>query len=84
MPNAWRIGNLTMAGVTVGICLLAFWRRPALGKFEMGLGIDALRTLAFVVLVFGRQATLRRLGYVGTYGALARASRSPCSGNRYS
>jgi hypothetical protein len=58
-PNAWRIGNLTMAGVIMGICLLAFCSGVlAVGKFEMGLGIDALRTLAFVVLVFGSQATL--------------------------
>ena len=59
MPNAWRIGNLTMAGVIMGICLLAFCTGVlAVGKFEMGLGIEALRTLAFVVLVFGSQATL--------------------------
>ena len=59
MPNAWRIGNLTMAGVIMGICLLAFCSGVlAVGKFEMGFGIDALRTLAFVVLVFGSQATL--------------------------
>jgi hypothetical protein len=58
-PNAWRIGNLTMAGVIMGICLLAFCSGVlAVGKFEMGLGIDALRTLAFVVLVFGSQGTL--------------------------
>ena len=30
----------------------------AVGKFRMGLGIDALRTLAFVVLVFGSEATI--------------------------
>jgi hypothetical protein len=24
VPNAWRIGSLTMAGVVMGICLLAF------------------------------------------------------------
>jgi H+-transporting ATPase len=29
----------------------------AIGKFRMGLGIDTLRTLAFVVIVFGNQAT---------------------------
>ncbi len=28
----------------------------ALGKFRMGFGIDALRTLAFVAIVFGNQA----------------------------
>jgi H+-transporting ATPase len=27
------------------------------GKFELGFGIDTLRTLAFVVIVFGNQAT---------------------------
>ena len=58
MPNAWRIGSLTMAGVVMGICLLAFCSAVlAVGKFEMGLGIDELRTLAFVALVFGSQAT---------------------------
>jgi H+-transporting ATPase len=59
MPNAWRIGSLTMAGALMGICLLAFCTAVlAVGKFEMGLGIDALRTLAFTVLVFGSQATI--------------------------
>jgi len=59
MPNSWRIGNLTMAGVVMGICLLAFCSTVlAVGKFEMGLGIDELRTLAFVALVFGSQATI--------------------------
>jgi H+-transporting ATPase len=59
MPNSWRIGSLTMAGVVMGICLLAFCSAVlATGKFEMGLGIEALRTLAFVALVFGSQATI--------------------------
>ena len=59
MPNAWRIGSLTMAGVIMGICLLAFCTGVlAVGKFEMGLGIEALRTLAFAALVFGSQATI--------------------------
>jgi len=58
-PNAWRIGRLTMAGVTMGVCLLAFCTGVlAVGKFAMNLGIGALRTLAFVVLVFGSQATI--------------------------
>jgi len=56
-PNAWRIGNLTKAGVTMGVCLLAFCTGVlAVGIFELRLPIDALRTLAFVVLVFGSQA----------------------------
>ena len=59
MPNSWRIGSLTMAGVVMGICLLVFCSAVlAVGKFEIGLGIDELRTLAFVALVFGSQATI--------------------------
>jgi len=59
MPNAWRIGSLTMAGVVMGLCLLAFCSGVlAFGKFELGLGIEALRTLAFTALVFGSQATI--------------------------
>ena len=59
MPNAWRIGRLTVAGVIVGLCLLAFCTGVlAVGKFEMMLGTAALRTLAFAALVFGSQATI--------------------------
>jgi hypothetical protein len=59
MPNAWRIGSLTVAGVTMGVCLLAFCTGVlAVGKFGMGLDTEALRSLAFVVLVFGSQATI--------------------------
>ena len=59
MPNAWRIGSLTTAGAVMAICLLAFCSGVlAVGKFEMGFGIGALRTLAFIALVFGSQATL--------------------------
>jgi H+-transporting ATPase len=58
-PNAWRIGSLTIAGVILGICLLAFCTGIlTIGKFGLNLGTGALRTLAFVVLVFGSQATL--------------------------
>ena len=58
-PNAWRIGNLTKAGVIMGLCLLAFCSGVlAFGKFELGLAIGALRTLAFLALVFGSQATI--------------------------
>ena len=40
MPNAWRIGNLTIAGVIMGICLLAFCTGIlTVGKFETDLGI---------------------------------------------
>jgi H+-transporting ATPase len=59
MPNAWRIGRLTMSGVIMGVCLLAFCSGVlAVGKFGMNLATDALRTLAFIVLVFGSQAMI--------------------------
>jgi H+-transporting ATPase len=57
-PNAWQIGNLTIAGVAMGIGELAFCTGILLfGVYRMGFGIDALRTLAFVAIVFGNQAT---------------------------
>jgi H+-transporting ATPase len=58
-PNAWRIGSLTRAGVILGACLLVFCTGIlAVGQFGLHLGIDALRTLAFIVLVFGGQASI--------------------------
>jgi len=58
-PNAWRIGRLTLAGVILGVCLLAFCTGVlAVGKYGLNLRIEALQTLAFIVLVFGGQATL--------------------------
>ena len=58
-PNAWRIGSLTVAGIVLAVCLLAFCTGTlAVGKFGMHLGTDALRTLTFIVLVFGSQATV--------------------------
>jgi H+-transporting ATPase len=59
MPNVWRIGALTTAGIIIGICQLVFCAGVlAVGKFGMNLGTDALRTLAFVALVFSSQATI--------------------------
>ena len=59
LPNAWRIGNLTIVGVVMGFCFLAFSIAVlAIGKYGMGLGDEALKTLAFITLVFGSQATL--------------------------
>jgi len=57
-PNAWRIGELTIAGVFMGVSELVFCTAIlAIAKFRLGLGIEPLRTLAFVVIVFGNQAT---------------------------
>jgi len=57
LPNVWRIGRLTIAGVFMGIAELVFCSAVlAIGIFSMRLGIGALRTLAFVLIVFGNQA----------------------------
>jgi H+-transporting ATPase len=57
-PNAWRIGNLTLAGVAMGIGELAFCVSIlAFGVYRMKLSVEALQTLAFVTIVFGNQAT---------------------------
>jgi H+-transporting ATPase len=58
-PNAWRIDNLTLAGIILATCNLVFCSSVlAIGKFRLGLGIDALRTLAAVTLVFSGQAVM--------------------------
>jgi len=59
LPNAWRIGNLTMVGIFMGVCELAFCTAVlAIGKFRLGLGIEALQTMAFLAIVFGNEASL--------------------------
>ena len=58
LPNVWRIGNLTIAGAVMGLGELAFCVSVlAVGADLAGFDIDRLRTLAFVVIVFGNQAT---------------------------
>ena len=57
-PNAWRIGNLTIAGITMGIGELVFCTSVlVIGIYRLGFDLETLRTLAFVVVVFGNQAT---------------------------
>jgi H+-transporting ATPase len=57
-PNSWRIGNLTIAGVVMGVSQLVFCVGVlAIGHFRLGLGLSTLQTLAFVCLVCGNQAT---------------------------
>jgi H+-transporting ATPase len=59
MPNSWRIGRITSAGVLLGLCFLAFCTAVLMvGKFELRLGVEALRTLSVVAIVFGSQATI--------------------------
>ena len=57
MPNGWQIGNLTIAGVIMGIGELVFCTATlAFGAYRLGLPISALQTLGFVAVVFGNQA----------------------------
>jgi H+-transporting ATPase len=59
VPNAWQIGKITIAGVILGLCFLAYCLAVlAVGKFELGLGIAALQTLSVVAIVYGSQATI--------------------------
>ncbi|MHB1793572.1 MAG: HAD-IC family P-type ATPase [Acidobacteriaceae bacterium] len=58
-PNSWKIGKITLAGAVLGGCYLAFCTAVlAYGKFEMHLGIDALRTLTIVSINNGSQFTI--------------------------
>jgi H+-transporting ATPase len=62
MPNIWNVGRITGAAVILGLCFLGFCVAiVAVGKFELRLGIEALRTLAVVALVYGSQATIYAL-----------------------
>jgi H+-transporting ATPase len=56
-PNSWRIDNLTIAGITFGLCNLMFCGSVlTVGVFGLHLGLPTLRTLAAVTLVFSAQA----------------------------
>ncbi|MDR3672451.1 MAG: HAD-IC family P-type ATPase [Holophaga sp.] len=57
-PNVWRVGNLTLAGIFMGLAELGFCSAVlAVGKFRLGLPMGALQSLSFLVLVFGNQGT---------------------------
>ena len=57
-PNRWQIGKLTIAGVFMGASELVFCVAIlTFARFPLGLGIETLRTVAFVAIVFGNQAT---------------------------
>lgn len=58
-PSVWHIRNLTVAGIALGALDLAFCVACLLvGKFGLGLGAQALETLAVVTLVLSGQAVL--------------------------
>jgi H+-transporting ATPase len=57
-PNAWRIGQLTIAGAMMGLGELLLCSAVLIFALRsLGLQLPALRTLAFIVIVFGNQAT---------------------------
>ena len=57
-PNSWQIGRITAAGAILGSCFLLFCTSIlAFGKYELHLGIETLRTLCVVAIIFGSQAT---------------------------
>jgi H+-transporting ATPase len=57
LPNVWRIGNLTIAGIILGFCDLVFCIASlAVGRFSLGLDSNTLRTLTVVTLVYSGQA----------------------------
>jgi len=57
IPNRWRIGSLTIAGLVMGAADLAFCTAClATGAFVLGLGAAAMQTTAVVTLVFSGQA----------------------------
>jgi H+-transporting ATPase len=57
-PNTWQIGRLTIAGFVMGLGELVFCTAVLVfGMYRMGYDIGTLRTLSFVVIVFGNQAT---------------------------
>src|ERR1700678_838689 len=61
-PNSWQVGKITTAGAILGVCFLAFCVAVlTIGKFELGFGIEALRTLSVVAIVYGSQATIYAL-----------------------
>lgn len=56
-PNAWRINNLTVAGIVLGTSNLIFCSTVlAVGKLHLGLPLGELQTLAAVTLVFSGQS----------------------------
>ncbi|MDD2861173.1 MAG: HAD-IC family P-type ATPase, partial [Acidiphilium sp.] len=58
-PNVWRIGRLTIAGIVIGVGLLAFCTATLLvGAMWLHLPLPALRSLAFLALVFGSQTSV--------------------------
>src|ERR1022692_1979048 len=52
-PNVWNLGHLTVGGICLGFCDLVFCTSVlAIGKYRLGLSLEALQTLSIVTLIF--------------------------------
>jgi H+-transporting ATPase len=58
LPNAWKIRSLTFAGLMMGVGEFLFCTAGlAFGNFYLHLPLSSLQSLAFILIVFGNQAT---------------------------
>ncbi len=58
-PSVWNVGHLTVGGICLGGCDLAFCTGVlAVGKYRLGLDLRELQTLSIVTLIFSGQAIL--------------------------
>ena len=58
-PNAWRVRNLTLAAIPLGVFKLCYCVCVlAVGWYGLGLGAAEMRTLTFAMLVFAGQANV--------------------------
>jgi H+-transporting ATPase len=75
-PNRWNIRGLTLAGIFMGLCELAFCVAVmAFGMLQLRLGIPSLQTLAFVAVVCGNQAATYTIRSRGSLWATPRPGR---------
>jgi H+-transporting ATPase len=58
-PSVWNVGHLTVGGICLGVCDLAFCTGIlAVGKYRLGFDVRELQTLSIVTLIFSGQAIL--------------------------
>jgi len=58
-PSVWNVRHLTVGGICLGVCDLAFCTGVlAVGKYRLGFDVRELQTLSIVTLIFSGQAIL--------------------------
>lgn len=78
-PNAWRIANLTVAGVSMGLGELLFCTAVlAFGTYRMGFATGSLQTLAFIAIVLATRRRPTPIASVATCGRRVPAYGSSC------